>query len=220
MLMPENRKRRGFTLTELAMVMGVIGIMIGGIWAYAGSARQTGRVEQAVEAVALTADAVRTAYAGQASISGGVWTVMPVLISTGAMPSSLTRSTASTCSGISTNYADTPWGGAYTSCGTLLVCAWSYVPGGGGSTACGNFIGSQYFAIEFNELDYGSCIALAERVVPTTPRGLMDVYINATSVVAAGTGLPVSPSTAASKCTAHSLTNTVDFIYSLRIPLT
>jgi prepilin-type N-terminal cleavage/methylation domain-containing protein len=230
-----KRKRglHGFSLVELAIVMGIIGVIIGGIWVAAGASRQTQREVQSVQALQLTVDAVRAGYGGFASINGGVEAAVPYLgvgaagvVGVGAMPATLMRSTQSTCHGVQSTYFDTPWGDTNTvdNCGSFRVCAW-----GGTNTACGvpNAVSAPAFAVEFTNLDYGSCLKLAESVQPSNPPGLQDVYINSNSAaIGPGTGLPVIASIASHTnatfpvigCNANSNTNTLDFIYSLRAP--
>jgi prepilin-type N-terminal cleavage/methylation domain-containing protein len=207
---------RGFSLVELTIVMGVIGTLLGGIWMYAASARQTQNLTITLQSISLTADAVRASYSAAASISGGIATVMNTMIQTGGIPTNLLRSTASTCviGGVSTtaNFADSPLNNSIVnSCGTFRVCAWNY----GTDTACGTSLTTQYFAIELITLNYAGCVQTTTGISASTPPGLIDVYINGAEV---GPTVPVAPSTAAANCAGATLTNKVDFIYTLRTP--
>jgi len=213
----QNQKRHGFSLTELAIVLGVMGILGGAIWGYAATARQSARLEQAREMVSLTVDAIRSAHSGQPTVNGGVSILVPKLIAMNAMPNWMLRGSTSTCGGVLGNYADTPWAApAGDPCGTLHLCQWIL----GTNTACGvplTPIPSQFFAIEFTQLSFANCETLVETMSPTSPAGMADVVINGTSAIGAGKTLPISPATAASYCTLV-VPATVDFIYKLRTP--
>jgi len=219
--------RRGFSLVELAIVLGVVSIIVAGIWNYAGSARQTARIQQAMDAVAVLVDATRTTYATQSGIIGGVPTVVPRLVQTGGVPPSLLNNTTTTCNLTPSTYLISPLvSNATAGCGTLAVCDWPL-----GQTACATTAGSgslvQYFAIEFGTLDYASCVTLVQRITPILPvSGLKDIYINGNPSASLG-GLPI-PYLAASStapyvglgCTPNVSTNTLDFVYVLRTPST
>jgi|GEM_PF-6530480 len=232
MIIQRNHKRRGFTLIELAIVLGVAAAIISGIWTYASSATQSAKVEQAVEDISLTVDSTRAAYNATAAISGGIVKVMQYLIGNGSMPNHLVNNMITACipgAQASGHYAVSPFSplsGSNDGCGTLRVCAW--VAGIGApsvaankcDTAGGGGLSSQLFAVEFTPLDPQSCMALATRATPTSPiAGLKDVYINGTSGLLATGSLPVTPNQAEINCSLGGLNgNIVDFVYSLRTP--
>jgi prepilin-type N-terminal cleavage/methylation domain-containing protein len=240
--------RAGFSLIELVVVLGVIGAIIAGIWTYETSVQQNANIEQSAEAISLLADATRNIYANNvvynavgvatgAGISGGIAQVVSTLVGAGAMPSHLLRTSTSTCgtgAPIPSTFADSPFGEntVITGCGSLGVCAWLFNFGtpGNSQPKCNTTDGApttaqQYFAIEFSSLDLQSCIALVERVTPTSPAaGLRDIAINGTNggttgIVLNGLGsLPVSPANALKYCTGTAAPYTVDFIYYLHAP--
>ena len=226
-------KRRGFSLVELAIVLGVVGTVIGGVWGAAGVARQSSRLEQASENVSLSINAVRSVYGSQSAIVGSVAQVEPLMIQVGGMPTHLLRNFTTSCNGITNYFADTPWPGTADVCGTLRLCAWpAGISAGGAQTVpyCSNVASNtmaQFFAVEFTQLSYGSCVSLAQRLSPSSSAGLRDIYINGYSAVATGSGLPVTPSLAANVapyvgkgCVTGSNANVIDFVYSLRVPIT
>ncbi len=209
--------RKAFTLTELAIVIGVIGVILGSIWYYAGYANDQSRVAQSIQILSTMTDSVRSFYDGQSSITGGTGVVVPKLLGANALPTNFIRSPLTNC--VNTACMDNPWGnrtsaGIDTS-GTLRVCAWAYNT----DTACNAGAASQFFAVEFTGLSYGPCMALLLGASnPDTVPGLVNVVVNTKYVLAqAGGSLPVASALAATLCTsATKYNNTIEFIYSIR----
>jgi prepilin-type N-terminal cleavage/methylation domain-containing protein len=218
------KNRRGFSLVEISIVLGVAGMIFGAIWNFSASARQSIRLERSKEDINALVDATRIGYAPLVNITGDVSAVFPQLIQAGNIGAPILRAGSSACNGITNYYADTPWQGpTYDVCGTLRLCAWTYST----NTACGTPAasgGAQFFAVEFRQLDFGSCASLAQNIMPNAPAGLKDVYINGNSAVLNAATLPVLPAFAQNRAPyvgmgcANNYTNVVDFIYSLRPP--
>ena len=217
MNLPSRNSTRAFTLTELAIVLGVMGTVIGSIWAYAKSAHQAVKVEQTVEAISATVAGVQSAYGSVAAISktsAGVVNLVPSLINKGVIPAQI-------ISTMNAGFADSPLAQVSNANGTFVVCSWKYnvTANAPYDTQCNSGAISQFFAVELTNLDYASCLAIAVAMDPSRPPGLRDVWINQNGIVATGTGLPAAPAQASADCVVGSTTNTVDFIYSLRPPI-
>lgn len=56
-------QRRGFTLTEIAIVLGIIGLILGAVWAAASAVYSNMRTSQAEQGITATAQAVRSMFA-------------------------------------------------------------------------------------------------------------------------------------------------------------
>ena len=213
-----NNKRRGFSLTELSIVLGVFAILITGIWSYASYASQNAKVEQSMESINALVDATRSAYGSKANIQGGVATVWPYLVTMGSIPGNIPLVASPGCQGTAGSYGVNAWGGTNL-CGTLRVCGW--VVGTNDVTGCplaASATASQFFAIEFSALSIPACIRLVTRPTATYPSaGLISVTINA--VTAPAPTVPVLPTTAESNCNQPLNGNVVDFVYSLRAPM-
>jgi type II secretory pathway pseudopilin PulG len=99
-----SRRFRGFTMTETAIVLGVVGIVLGGIWVAAGSVMRNGRTKQAVQDIVSMASNIRATYmaTNSFSISGNQTAAM---ITAGIVPSTLQT-------GVPANPTVNPWGGA------------------------------------------------------------------------------------------------------------
>lgn len=199
-------RRGGFSLVELAIVLSVVGVIIGMVAVYGGTLRQKSRIQAIQQAVGSLVEATRAAYGSQPAITGKINAVVPALVEAQAVPADLVRSATTTCSGTTANFLDSPWPGTRDACGNIRLCAWAY----GTDTVCNAGAASPYFAIEFVNLDYEGCMAVFANIQPTLPQGLKDIFINGTA------SLNALSSTVATTCQKN-LTNKIDFVYLLRV---
>jgi prepilin-type N-terminal cleavage/methylation domain-containing protein len=107
-------KRRGFTLTEMAIVLCVLGLVLAAVWAAASAVIARQRVEQGVDQVWIISQNIRNLYTGQQvtaapPVTGGP----PSLVCSGVFPTdTLQPSTTGTACQAQTPY--NPWGGTIT----------------------------------------------------------------------------------------------------------
>ncbi|MDP9127851.1 MAG: hypothetical protein M3N08_06305 [Pseudomonadota bacterium] len=214
------RSSAGFSLTELAIVLGVIGLILGGVWTVAGQGREKARQTQLTQDMLLVVKNVRAAFAGQNGLSGAVTTITPQLIFQGAIPNDMVRNGGCTSVYAGQPYcADHPWGAspATVASGSFVICPWRY----NGDTACAANVptSQQTFAVELRGLPQESCIKIATlNSGAGSPSGLVDVVINTKSVVnSAGVThqFPVKSTDASVICTNNS---TIDFVYRIVTP--
>ena len=190
-------RNRGYSLMELAIVLAVIGSVIGVLWVAVGQAVSYMHRQKAREAVALTVDAARSYFAGQAGVPATAYAALTSqLIGSNVVPAFLSRGTALACSNLNSLCADTPWGalngGAVDPNGTFRVCNW---PTAGGAAGCATApaVLSPFFGVGFTGLSTGDCIALVESVSsPTGPAGLVEINVNGTSLLG-GVGATIQP---------------------------
>lgn len=192
---------RGFSLTETAIVLAIVGIILSGVWIVANNAHESARVQAAAEAITTTVSNVRSYYAGQA----GVPATSAPLLTKGLVNSNV----------ISSSVSNVGW--------TYNVCNWTYGPVGG-STTCTNPAApaatSPFFAFEFTGVPNQACIALVEDISgPTGPTGLVEVNINGTNLLESPAATPIQPvptGVATTDCAA--VANGVRFVYRVRTP--
>jgi len=96
-----EHRNKGFTLTEIAIVLGIMGLILGAIWVAAASVYNNQRVNQANTGIMQILQGVRTLYAQQATITDGDLT--QTLIGAGIIPTNLL---------VGTTAMKAPWGGA------------------------------------------------------------------------------------------------------------
>ena len=63
--------KKGFTLTELAIVLGVIGVVLGGIWAAASASFNSQKVDKAQQELITIVNNVRALYANRQGFAQG-----------------------------------------------------------------------------------------------------------------------------------------------------
>jgi len=90
----------GFNLIEAAIVLGIVGLVIGGVWVAASSAYSSLRVKTASEQILAIGQNVRSTYASATRDAAALTTGQA--ITAGLIPSNM-LATATT--------ARTPWGG-------------------------------------------------------------------------------------------------------------
>jgi type II secretory pathway pseudopilin PulG len=209
----QQTRTRGFSLTEIAIVLGVAGIVIGGIWTIARSAMESMRVQEAEQELTIVVQNIRDYYAGQAGIpSNSPDMITAQLAAAGVFPGHMLRTDANChqMPGLPRLCPDAPWGsldivsGNPDTIGTFFVCDWFSGYSGGW---CGDFPPSnppiQQFGVEIEDPPPASCERLAIYASgPSGPKGLVDVWINGSSMLALGHGLPVQPQDARTYCSA------------------
>ena len=175
----------GFTLTEMAIVIGVVGIMVGGIWTAMSGVMQYHHIAEAAGDVAEVVPNVRSYFAVQTGMMNKKYTtVTQLLAQQQVIPPHMLRDQSCLTNG--NCIADGPWGtNGGDANGTFRVCEWTM----GTSTACSaaqltGTLTPQFFGIEFTGLSAGACFGLVQRVASADgPDGLVDVSINGFSMV-------------------------------------
>ena len=84
--------QRGFTLTEVAIVFGVIGILLGAIWVAASSVSQNQHSTQATKQIMIIVQNIRSLYASQSGFSASeiaAGYITTELVGAGVFPSDM-----------------------------------------------------------------------------------------------------------------------------------
>jgi len=103
-----RNKRRGFTLTEIAIVLGIVGLILGAIWVAAAAVYNNLRVSHGNTQILQIAQAVRTLYATQSTITAGDDSL--AMITAGTVPSDMVNAAATGLTNV--------WGGNFYVGGT------------------------------------------------------------------------------------------------------
>jgi len=106
-------KNRGFTLTELAIVLGIIGTILGAIWTAAANVSAHNKAAKEVQEILTIVSNVRAFYGNRGSFPAGTVCLNPVLVPASIFPADMTVPAIATdgCTVNGTSQAD-PWGKA------------------------------------------------------------------------------------------------------------
>lgn len=223
-----SHARRGFSMVELAVVLGIVSMVLGAIWVYAGQASQTADRQKLTQQLVTVVNGMRSLYLGQANVCGTFDQLTARLSTQNAISPAMVRTAG--CTNVGSPPAapagicvDTPWGPAGNlTTGSFAVGAGPYlVASVSGSTLASPCLAGnnpqQQFTVELRGISFANCV----NIVPQNsgangPPGLRDVIINTNDImtnVAATHVLPVLVKDAQQFCNAAS---TIDFVYRLQ----
>ncbi len=205
-----RQAKRGFTLTEIAIVLGIIGLILGAIWVAAAAVYNNLRVSKATTQLLTVTQAVRAMYA----TSNVVDNQADMTINAAQAAKALTYIQAGIFPNDTLNAANTeafdPWQG------TITVQSQSFTAGN-----------NDAFSVVFDSVPLSACISM---VTANSGQGkdasLVGVSIGAANAVplaagAATTGatfpaaaFPVTASSAQTKCVAAG--NAIAFSFRLK----
>jgi len=178
----QQKKKRGFTLTEIAIVLGIIGLILGAIWVAAGAVYQNLRVSKAQTELLQITQAIRTLYATQTVVdTAAAVNLTSSLIAAKVFPSDAVLN-ATTVNG--------PWGGS-----TINVIS---------QQASATTVPGDSFSVEFDNIPQSACIALLTSATGSgRDQGLLGVAFTASAAAPSivNANMPVSVATAATNCT-------------------
>jgi type II secretory pathway pseudopilin PulG len=196
---------RAFTLTEIAIVLGIVGFILGSIWAAASAVYSNMKISQAQEGITYTAQKTRSMFAGsnQTSATGSPQTIT----SSGMFPVSWVN--------LATDVIGNPW---------------NQTPAASLSFVVGDSLNPTMFGIELDNISASGCVALISfyNSAASTANGGQVAGLAGTAVVdttaATGTGVPIvltnplAPgfNAATSQCTGTGNTNSIGLIFDMR----
>ena len=143
-------KTRGFTLTEIAIVLGIVGIILGAIWAAAGTVYSNNRTKEASTEVLTIIGNWQSVYGGR-RVDIGDWTdITAATITNKFMPSQMVQSTVP-------SQGFSPWNGYVF---VYSVQSWNAI------------------AVQYGTLSQSACSNFANALAMGTNSQLVDVYIS------------------------------------------
>ncbi len=197
-----NCKRKGFSLTELAIVLGVIGLILSGLWGVVAIVRENMKRSETKEQIYVLVNNVRNHYLNFACATPdqacppGSTNLTDYLFKKSALPYEMVRDRTA-----GTWVADHPWYPG-TAGGSVRVLAGD----------AGDVNTDSFFRVELRGVNEDSCLALASKLTGTgTPKGIISLDINGTDF----TVLPVAPEDADGPCAGS---DTLTLLYTLRAP--
>lgn len=211
---------RGISLAETAIVLGVIGAMIGAIWIFTNSARERIKQEELAREIVSIVGNIRSYYRGQGAmpldVSGSYDNFTHYLASRNIIPIDMIRDRSAAIL-----RADHPWGrkaanGVFLTYGGVAVCSninSTFCPG---STQAFTTDGSA-FRIQIRGLSLESCINVTMKLGQETSYlpGLINVLVNDQNL-----SIPVRLVNARTACNSSPISpytySIIDLVYKIR----
>lgn len=105
-----NRPMRGFTLTELAIVLAVVGVILGAIWVAASKVGMNNKAQRSAAEILQIVDGYRSLYSTRGIDVASATDVTCIGVDSGFFPQNMVVSTCT--SGTNTTYPRPSWGGS------------------------------------------------------------------------------------------------------------
>lgn len=142
--MHKQKSCSGFNLIETAIVLGVVGLIIGGIWVAAAAVSENRKQTRALEQIIYYTDRIKNVFYGHTSTAGSYFVLWDVAgginIRRSAWDTYLPPDMYSTVSG---NRPTSPWGG--------IVNIFIYPA-------------ERYVSVSYENIPRGSCIKLGPKI--------------------------------------------------------
>lgn len=210
----QRGKKSAFTLTEIALVFGIIGIVVFVIWYAYVEVQTNNRIRTVTQQLVSISQNVRTAFAEQAGLRGQWGTLTPALDQLRVFPLDM-RQNQNVAGGVIFHPWDQQVGAGL---GPVQVSASSCGGSGVIAVAVGDdaTLGS-CFMVRLQSLPANACIRLITNV-QQTGIGLTQVQVNGLYAADANDGakpLPLTPTRASGDCN-NGNNNTVTWVFLLR----
>jgi type II secretory pathway pseudopilin PulG len=159
-----KKRQLGVTLVELAIVIGAVGLVVGGIWAAATRAQDARRTYQAVEQVQLLVEAIRNRYLSAAQLPNQDFVQFTQTVAQADLFPRQTRLDATInpadCSVAAPCYFSHAWSteGGTPTCGGGTLCV-------SANNVFGGLVANFGFVVQVRQLPANACIALGSRLV-------------------------------------------------------
>jgi len=183
------QRRRGFTLTEAAIVLGIVGLILGAIWVAAASVYDNLRVTTTSNQLLQIVQSIRSMHATQNTIDPAIDAVL--VAKAGGMPSDMvTRSAA----GAVTNVRDV-WAG------DVEIDPYMYT------------VANDSFAVTFSAVPQGAC---SDLLVRNTGAGRDSGLVGAGNAASKTTPFPMTLTQAVAACSSTASTGN-DVVFTFRL---
>ncbi|HEU0117107.1 MAG TPA: type 4 pilus major pilin [Alphaproteobacteria bacterium] len=202
-----SRKRRGFTLIELSIVLLIGGIIIAAIWVAAGSAWTSYRVYRANQQIAMSVMNIRDYYTNIQAFpaTGDMTSAMDAL---SLFPVEMRRNTGVAAGSTPIDHAlnNTITSGTAPANGAFHVSA----------VACPGSAAIRCFQVSLMGLSQAACVRLLTSApIADNELGVMKIGAEAMTGSTTTMTTPVTAATASGWCTVAGNTNEFDIVYKL-----